>query len=364
MVGISELTAIAAYMQYWFPAIPTWQSSLLFFILINAVNMTAVKAYGEMEFSFSIVKIVAICSMIIAGLYILILHPSLVDGATFKNLWQAAAIGQHAGDVFYSGFLPRGIIGLIAAIPIITFAFGGLELVGITAAETAQPQQTIPKAVNQVIFRILIFYIGTLTVLLSLYHWSNLHPTDSPFVMIFDKIGFKYAAWTLNFIILTAALSVYNSCVYSNSRMLYGLSLQRNAPQIFTKTNARGVPWASLGFSGALTFLVVPLNYFMPNWFDAFQISMSFVVACLVINWGLIALTHIKFKKQKIKENVKTIFPSPFYPISNYLTLVFIAFILAVMCLPQLGMLKQVISVPIWIFAVYMGYLISEKIKK
>jgi L-asparagine transporter-like permease len=182
--------------------------------------------------------------------------------------------------------------------------------------------------------------------------------------MIFDKIGFKYAAWTLNFIILTAALSVYNSCVYSNSRILYGLSLQHNAPQIFTKINARGVPWASLWFSGALTFLVVPLNYFIPDWFSAFQISMSFVVACLVINWGLIALTHIKFKKQKIKENVKTIFPSPFYPFSNYLTLIFIASILAAMCTARLGMLKQVIAVPIWIFAVYAGYLISEKMKK
>ena len=139
-------------------------------------------------------------------------------------------------------------MGLITAIPIITFAFGGLELAGITAAETEAPQKTIPKAVNQVIFRILIFYIGTLVVLLSLCHWSNLRPADSSFVMIFDKIGFKYAAWTLNFIILTAALSAYNSCVYSNSRMLYGLSLQRNAPQIFTKTNARGISWRLYGF--------------------------------------------------------------------------------------------------------------------
>jgi len=198
-------------------------------------------------------------------------------------------------------------------------------------------------------------------VLLSLYHWSNLQPTDSPFVMIFDKIGFKYAAWTLNFIILTAALSVYNSCVYSNSRMLYGLSLQHNAPQIFTKTNKRGVPHASLFFSGALTFLVVPLNYFIPKWFDAFQISMSFVVACLVINWALIALTHIKFKKQKIADGYKTSFPSPLYPYTNYATLAFIIFILAAMCGARLGMLKQVVSIPVWILAVYIGYRLSAR---
>ncbi|MDR1941944.1 MAG: amino acid permease [Endomicrobium sp.] len=364
MVGIAELTAIAAYAQYWFPDLATWKTAFFFFMLINAVNFAAVRAYGEMEFWFSAVKITAICAMITAGLYILILRPELVDGSTFKNLWQAATVGTHAGDPAFSGFLPHGIIGLITAVPIITFAFGGLELVGITAAETADPQKTIPKAVNQVIFRILVFYIGTLTVLLSLYHWSNLSPTDSPFVMIFDKIGFKYAAWALNFIILTAALSVYNSCVYSNSRMLYGLALQNNAPQIFTKTNKRGLPQASLFFSGALTFLVVPLNYFIPDWFNAFQISMSFVVACLVINWGLIAVTHIKFKKQKIKENVKTAFPSPLYPFSNYVTIFFIIMILSAMCLPQLDMLKQVIAVPIWISAVYGGYKISKILKK
>jgi L-asparagine transporter-like permease len=364
MVGIAELTAIAAYMQYWFPALATWKSAFLFFVVINAVNLTAVKAYGETEFAFSIIKITSICAMIIAGLYILVLHPSLVDGASFKNLWQAATAGAHKGDAAFSGFLPHGIAGLITAVPIITFAFGGLELVGITAAETADPKKTIPKAVNQVIFRILVFYIGTLTVLLSLYHWSNLRPTDSPFVMIFDKIGFKYAAWTLNFIILTAALSVYNSCVYSNSRMLYGLALQHNAPQVFTKTNKRGVPSASLILSGALTFLVVPLNYFIPDWFGAFQISMSFVVACLVINWGLIAITHIKFKNQKIKENCKTLFPSPLYPFSNYLTIAFIIFILAAMCLPALGMTKQVIAVPLWIAAVYAGYKISKRIHR
>ncbi|MDR1195407.1 MAG: amino acid permease [Endomicrobium sp.] len=363
MVGIAELTAIAAYAQYWFAGLATWKTALFFFVLINTINFTAVRAYGEMEFWFSTVKITAICAMIITGLYILLLHPSLVDGATFKNLWQAATIGEHAGDSAFSGFLPHGIMGLITAVPIITFAFGGLELVGITAAETSDPKKTIPKAVNQVIFRIFVFYIGTLAVLLSLYHWSSLRPTDSPFVMIFDKIGFKYAAWTLNFIILTAALSVYNSCVYSNSRMLYGLALQRNAPQTFTKTNKRGVPAASLVFSGMLTFLVVPLNYFIPHWFDAFKISMSFVVACLVINWGLITMTHIKFKKHKISENYKTLFPSPLYPYSNYLTIAFILFTLTVMCLPQLGMAKQVIAVPIWIAVVYVGYRISLKIK-
>jgi L-asparagine transporter-like permease len=301
--------------------------------------------------------------MIAAGSYILFINPGLIDGAAFKNLWMVPTVGKHAGDLTFSGFFPYGFFGLITAIPMIVFAFDGLELIGVAAAETADPQKTIPKAVNQVVFRILILYIGSITILLSLYHWSNLNLTDSPFVMIFDKVGFKYAAWTLNFIILTAALSVYISCIYGNSRTLYALALQKNAPEIFTKTNKKGVPAAALLLSGTLTFSVVPLNYFIPNWFEAFKIIINFIVMGIVINWGLITITHIKFRKQKKLENQKTIFPAPFHPYSNYITLAFILFILGTMTMPQLGMIIQVMSIPVWILVVYAGYKFSERFK-
>ncbi|MDR0799974.1 MAG: amino acid permease [Endomicrobium sp.] len=359
LVGITELTAVAAYVQYWFPTLETWKTALFFFMLINAINLIAVKAYAEIEFWFSIIKVTAICAMILAGGYILIVNTSLVDGATIKNLWMAATVGKNAGNPILSGFFPHGIIGLLAAIPMITFAFGGLELIGITAAETANPQKTIPKAINQVVFRILSLYIGSIIVLLSLYHWSNLQTMESPFVMIFDKIGFKHAAWALNFVILSAALSVYNSCIYSNSRTLYGLALQNNAPQIFSKTTKKGVPVAAQMLSGILTFLVVPLNYFLPNWVDAFQVVISFVVVCILINWGLITMSHMKFKKQKNLENHKTLFPSPFYPYTNYIVFAFILSILIIMALLQ-GMTKQAIAVPIWILIIYTLYKVSE----
>ncbi|MDR1943140.1 MAG: amino acid permease [Endomicrobium sp.] len=358
LAGITELTAVAAYTQYWFPHIPTWKTALFFFIIINIVNLIAVRAYGEVEFWFSSVKIFAICAMILAGGYILLFDPSLVSGATIKNLWQSPSIGQHAGDIAFSGFFPQGLMGLIMALPMLTFAFGGLELIGITSAETENPTKTIPKAINQVVYRILIFYVGSLAILLSLYHWSNLNVSDSPFVMIFDRIGFKYAAWTLNFIALTAALSVYNSCIYSNSRMLYGLALQKNAPQALAKTNKRGIPFNAILVSSAITFLVVPFNYFIPNWTDAFKVILSFVVVCILVNWALITLSHLKFKRK----NKETLFPAPFYPYSNYITLVFIGFILAAMATPQLGMIKQVIALPIWIFSVYAGYKIMKNI--
>ena len=360
LVGIVELTAMAAYMQQWFPNLATWKSALFFFTLINIINLTTVKAYGEIEFWFSSIKITALCAMILTGGYILFFDPNLIAGASIKNLWQAATVGPNAGNQLFSGFFSHGFIGFMMALPMIIFTFDGVELIGLTAAETADPQKTIPKAVNQVVFRILIFYIGSLIVLLSLYHWSNLRPTDSPFVLIFDKIGFKYITWTLNFIILTAALSVYNSCVYCNSRMLYGLALQKNAPQSLTKTNKRGVPSRAILLSGLLTFSAIPLNYFIPNWSNVFETVIHFSVICIFINWSIIAISHLKFRKQKQLENKKTLFPSPFYPFSNYIALIFFVFLLVTMATKG-GMAKQVLFLFIWIPIVYVGYKFVKK---
>ncbi|MDR3306203.1 MAG: amino acid permease [Endomicrobium sp.] len=356
LVGIVELIAVAGYMQYWFPGIAVWKATLFFFLLINAVNLLTVKAYGEVEFWFSSIKIIAVCVMILAGGYILFFNTGLLPGATIKNLWDAPTVGMFAGNAVFKGFFTHGFIGFMLTFPMIIFAFDGVELVGITAAETENPQSIIPKAINQVVFRILIFYVGSLAILLSLYHWSNLSPSDSPFVLIFDKIGFKYVAWILNFIVFTAALSVYNSCIYCNSRMLYGLALQKNAPKIFTKTNKRGIPVPSILVSGALTFSVVPLSYFVPDWIKAFEIVISFSVICVITNWAIISISQLKFRKQKNLENTKPIFPSPFYPFSNYLTLVFLVFILFTMSVPTFGMAKQVIALPLWILVVYIGY--------
>ncbi len=360
LVGIAELTAAAAYMQYWWPEVETWKTAVAFFILINAINMATVKAYGEAEFWFAIIKVATICAMIVIGLYILFFNSSLVEGSSFHNLYQAPTLGEHMGDPAYSGFMPHGLGGLIVALPIIMFAFGGLELVGITAAEADDPRRVIPMACNQVIWRILIFYIGVMVVLLSLYHWSNLSPDQSPFVMVFNKIGFEKAAGFINFVVLTAALSVYNSCVYCNSRMLYGLAMQGNAPKIFLKTDKRGVPLWAMTVAGLLTFLVVPLNYFVPAVHEAFGMAMSVVVAALLINWVMISLSHYYFRKQKDKENHKTVFPSPWFPLSNYLCLIWDVFVLGAMFF-ALGMHAAVIAVPIWVAIVFVGYKVLKR---
>ncbi|STS82223.1 aromatic amino acid transport protein AroP [Klebsiella pneumoniae] len=179
LVSMAELTAVGIYIQYWWPAVPTWLSAAIFFVAINAINLTHVKVYGELEFWFSIVKVAAIISMIAFGCYLLFSgHGG--PAATVANLWQDG------------GFFPNGITGLVMAMAVIMFSFGGLELVGITAAEADEPHKTIPKATNQVIYRILLFYVGSLAVLLSLYPWRNVVEGGSPFVLIFHAIGQQY----------------------------------------------------------------------------------------------------------------------------------------------------------------------------
>lgn len=333
LVSMAELTAVGVYIQYWWPQMPTWISVLAFFIVINAVNMLHVKMFGEMEFWFSIIKVGAIVSMILFGSWLLV---SGTGGAqtSISNLW---ALG---------GFLPNGLYGLAMAMAPIMFSFGGLELIGIATAEARQPELTIPKATNQLIYRILIFYVGALAVLLALYPWTQVREGGSPFVLIFQSLDNGWVANALNVIVLTAALSVYNSSVYCNSRMLLGLAMQGNAPAFLTRLSGKGVPLPALLVSSAATGLCVVVNYLMPE--TAFQVLMMLVVAALVVNWGMISLTHLKFRRYMLREERRPRFRSPAQPFSNYLCLLFMAGILATMAFSD-GIRLAVFLIPPWI---------------
>ncbi|VFR53050.1 Aromatic amino acid transport protein AroP [plant metagenome] len=340
LVGMAELTAIGVYMQYWWPALPTWASAAIFFVLVNAINLAHVRLYGELEFWFSLVKVGAILGMIGFGAWLL---ASGTGGpqASMANLWQ------------HGGFFPNGVSGLVMAMAIIMFSFGGLELIGITAAEADQPEKSIPRATNQVIVRILVFYVGALLVLLALYPWEKVVTGGSPFVLIFHELNSNAVATALNVVILTAALSVYNSCVYSNSRMLYGLAKQGNAPRSLLWVNTRGVPLRALGLSSLATGTCVLLNYLMPD--GALGLLMALVVSALVLNWFIISLTHLRFRAAKRKEGTATRFPSWGYPFTNYLCLVFLAGILVIMLLTP-GVRVSVLLIPPWILLLALTY--------
>ena len=342
LVAMTELTAVAKYINYWWPHIPAWASVLTFFIIITLVNLGNVKFYGESEFWLSIIKVTAVVAMIVFGLFLLFTAGE-DSTASFSNLWA------------HGGFFPNGFEGLFFMLAFLMFAFGGIELIGMAAAEAENPEKTIPKAINQVVFRILIFYVGSLTILLSLVPWNQLDLgglDKSPFVMIFSQLGINWAAHLLNFIILTAALSVYNSGMYANSRMLFGLAKQGNAPKIFEKTNKAGVPIPAVLFSALLIFGCVLLNYFVPE--DALGHLIYIVVGALVLNWAMITLTHLKFKQAMKKTGEITKFPALWTPLGNFIVIAFIAVVLFIMWTQ--GFKESVIMIPVWIVIMMILY--------
>lgn len=357
LVGMAELTAVGEYIKFWWD-VPTWVSAAVFFVLINLVNLVNVKVYGETEFWFAMIKVVAILGMIAFGAYLLISGNGGPE-ASVSNLWE------------FGGFMPHGWGGLIFAMAIIMFSFGGLELVGLAAAEAENPRYSIPKAINQVVYRILIFYIGSITVILSLYPWTKIVENVSPFVLIFREIGHAFGAadsvqgninlWiahVLNVVVLTAALSVYNSGVYSNSRMLYSLARQGNAPAFLKRISPRGVPVNSIILSGLVTSVGILINYLLPK--EAFSLLMSLVVTTLVINWIMICISNLKFRQAKMKEGVEPFFKALWYPWGNYICLVFLAFILVLIALMD-GLRISVILLPFWIGFLWLAYRYYER---
>jgi len=344
LVSMAELSAVGIYVQYWWPGVPTWVSALACFLLANGISLINVRAFGESEFWFSVIKVAAVVAMIVYGVFLL-LSGGAGPQASVANLWQ------------HGGFFAHGIKGLVMSMAIIMFSFGGLEVIGITAAEAADPGRTIPRATNQALWRILVFYVGALAVLLSLYPWNQIVPGASPFVLIFKALDASIVAHVLNLVVLTAALSVYNSCVYSNSRMLYGLATQGHAPKSLLRVNQRGVPLASLGVSALATALCVGVNYAFPG--KALGMLMGLAVSGLLINWTMISWTHMRFRAAKHGAGEATAFPSPAYPLTNYLCLAFLAGIVAVMlATPELRV--SVYLIPAWLIVLAIGYRLAE----
>ncbi|SAK84516.1 aromatic amino acid transport protein [Caballeronia hypogeia] len=345
LVSMAELSAIGIYMQYWWPGLPTWVSALACFVIVNAINLTSVKSYGETEFWFAIVKVAAIVGMIVFGGFLLASGKAGPE-ASVANLWRLG------------GFFPNGVSGLVMSMAVIMFSFGGLELVGITAAEAEDPSRSIPRATNQVIYRILIFYVGALGVLLSLYPWDKVATGGSPFVLIFREMNSMLVANVLNVIVLTAALSVYNSGVYANSRMLYGLAQQGNAPRALAHVSARGIPLGAVGVSAFVTAACVIINYLIPG--RAFGLLMGLAVSALIINWAMISIIHLMFRRRKRAGQEPTSFPSFGHPLTNYIVLAFLAGVVWVMFeTPDLRL--SVYLIPVWLAVLGIGYYLRKR---
>ena len=266
IIAMAELTAIGKYMQFWLPTTPAWLWELIFLGLLYTMNIIAVKAFGETEFWFALIKIVAIIAMIVIGIVMVVFHVRTSAGVTqLSTLWSHGLIANHGHN-------------LLAAFQMAFFAFLGVEFVGIAASETQNPIQTIPRSINAIIMRILFFYVGALLAIMLIQPWTNYSANQSPFVQVFSKIGIPAAAGIINFVILTAAASSLNSALFTTGRMIFSLSPKTSR---FAKLNKHYIPMNGITLSAGLVATAIVLNYIFPK--DAFSLVTSTASATFIV---------------------------------------------------------------------------------
>lgn len=340
---MAEITAVGIYMTLWFPDSPRWLWALAALVIMTLVNLIASKVFGEFEFWFALIKIIAIIAMIVIGLAIILFgigNSGIALG--FSNLWD------------HGGFMPNGFSGVLLALPIVMFAYLGVEMIGVTAGEANNPKKTLPKAINTVLLRVLVFYIGAITVILAIYPWDQMDGTQSPFVMMFDNVGIRYAAGILNFVVITAALSSCNSGIFSTGRMLFNLAAQKQAPKIFNAVGKTGVPTIAILCSSVVLLIGVVLNYFVDE--KVFIYITSVATFGAIWTWIIILLSQIKFRKSLNEQQIKDLtFRNKFYPLGSYFSIAFLLMVVVLMFFNE-GTRIALIVGPIWIVLLIFAY--------
>ena len=336
-IAMADLTATGMYVNYWLPGIPQWLPEIIALVLLLGLNLVAVGLFGEMEFWFALIKVVAIIVLIVVGAFMIFTSFKTSAGTVnVSNLWS------------HGGFFPKGMNGFVLSFQMATFAFCGVELVGLIGGETSDPKSVLPKAINTIPLRIILFYLGSLFMIMSIYPWSSLSADQSPFVQVFSEIGIAAAASIVNLVVLSSAMSACNSAIYSTSRMVRSLAQEGSAPSRFTKLTRNRVPGNALVFSTLVIFIAVILNFFVPS--RIFTMISSIATICFIFIWGMIVLTHMRYRKTKPELAAKGPFKLPLFPYTSYFIFAFLAFVLFVLALAD-DTREALFFSPIWFIA-------------
>ena len=335
ITGMAEVTAVAKYVSFWFPHIPNWISALFCVLILMSFNLLSAKLFGELEFWFSIVKIVTIIGLIIVGaIMILFAYKTQFGHASLTNLYN-------------HGIFPKGASGFFMSFQMAVFSFVGIEMIGVTAGETKDPESTIPKAINSVPIRILIFYVGALAVIMSIISWDKVDPDNSPFVKLFTLIGIPFAAGLINFVVLTAAASSCNSGIFSNSRMLFGLSDNKQAPPAFSKTNKNGVPHVAIIGSSALLLIAALLNYIFPDATLVFTYVTTLSTLLFLIVWALIIIAYINYSSKNPELHKASTYKLPGGKYMSYVILLFFILVFGLLFVNETTR-RAIYLTPLW----------------
>ena len=306
-----EALAGAAIIQYWLPDFPIWLMSLILTVALTATNLFSVKSFGEFEYWFSLIKVVAITLFLVLGVAVLFGWYPGVSAPGTVNL-----IGE-------GGFMPSGFGAIMLGITVVIFSFMGTEIVAIAAGESENPVKAVRTATNSVVWRILIFYIGSIAIVVTLLPWNSANILVSPFVAVLDHIGIPAAAQIMNFVVLTAVLSCLNSALYANSRMLFGMAQKGDAPKAFLKLSKNGVPARAILFSTVFAYFAVTLDFISPDKVFLFLINSSGAVALLV--YLIICVSQLRMRRRLEAENKQLAVKMWLFPYLTYATIAVVA---------------------------------------
>jgi len=351
IVAIADVTAFGIYMGVWFPDVPHWIWVLSVVLIIGGINLLSVKVFGEVEFWFSFFKVATIIIMILAGFGIIIWGIGNGGQPTgIHNLWTNG------------GFFAHGIVGMLLSLQMVMFAYGGIEIIGITAGEAKDPEKSIPRAINSVPLRILVFYVGTLFVIMSIYPWNQVGTSGSPFVLTFQHLGIAAAASILNFVVITASLSAINSDVFGVGRMLHGMAEQGHAPKMFMKVSRRGIPWVTVIVMMLAMLVAVYLNYLMPE--KVFLVIASLATFATVWVWIMILSSQIAFRRKLSSEEAKALkFALPGGSATAMLGIAFLVFIIGLIGYFPDTRISLYVGMA-WIVLLLVGYVIKQRVSR
>lgn len=345
ITGIADVIAIAAYSQFWFPDMPQWAPALACVGLLLSLNLITVKMFGEIEFWFAMIKIVAILALVGTGLYMVLAGFESPTGrsADLANLWNDG------------GMFPHGLMGFFAGFQIAVFAFVGIELVGTTAAEAKNPERTLPRAINSIPIRIIVFYVLSLIAIMVVTPWRDVVPGKSPFVELFVLAGLPAAASIINFVVLTSAASSANSGVFSTSRMLFGLAQEGDAPKSFEKLSSRSVPANGLYFSCTCLLLGAALMYLIPDLIEAFTLVTTVSAILFMFVWTMILLSYLSYRKRRAALHLASKYKMPGGRFMSVVCMAFFAFILVLLSLES-DTRQALIVTPLWFLLLAVTY--------
>lgn len=352
VTGVADVVAVAGYVAFWFPELPLWIPAMGLILVLLVLNLPSVRNFGEIEFWFALIKIVAISALIITGMVMLLNHFQLPDGtpARVGNLWE------------HGGFFPNGFSGFVAGFQIAVFAFVGIELVGTAAAETENPRRNLPKAINSIPIRIVLFYLGALFVIMTVTPWDKISPDTSPFVAMFSLAGLAIAAHVVNFVVLTSAASSANSGIYSTSRMLFGLASSGDAPQGLSRLNRRRVPVNALFFSCVFLLSGVVLLYAGQSVMEAFTLMTTISALLFIFVWSIILASYIQYRRKRAALHAASDFKMPGGIPAAIVVYIFFAFVLwALAQKPDTAV--ALIYTPLWFVFLGISYIFVRRRK-